>query len=668
MEFTGRLPLRHSLLLVVSCLLIFALMGSFLFPGPVVADDPEPIDTNEVIVQWKPNRSHLVPTTVDDREQSTIPNVEVLEFSSEAEAAAALTKLERNPNVVYAEPNKKTVRPLVIPNDPQYGNQWSLLKTHTDIAWDVEQGLSSVTIAFVDTGVNGLHEDLNGKVLAGKSFVGSLEVDLLADTDSDNCNHGTGVASVATAKTNNSKGVAGVAWEPKILPVKVIDLPSPCAGDIADLAEGIRYAADAGAKIINISLGLTDDSLTVYNAVVYAQGKGALVIAAAGNDGINKVNYPAAYPKVIAVGATDQNDSKASFSNSGVDLDIVAPGVSLTNASALGITAYQSSSGTSVATPLVSGLAALLLSRNPAMTAQDSYDAIVNSADKVSGMSGNTWTVGYGWGRLNARAALEQFRDYHAKYVSQNAYPTIERGASAFFSVTFRNNGKTTWKQSDPLYPVHLGTSRGQDRIPGWVRGGGWIGPNRIEMIDGTVTPGSNGTFNFWMSAPQDKEFGTFREYFQPVADFSNWMEDWGVYWDVTVPTEAEKYKYDYISQNFNEKSVKRGDAVEFTLTLKNTGQSTWVRNTVNLGTDRPQDRIPGWIRGGGSPSGWLKENRVEMVEATISPGANGSFKFYMTVPGDKAFGIYREYFRPVADGITWMEDRGIYWELVVTE
>lgn len=651
-------------------------MGSFLFPTASLAENVEPIDTTEVIVLWKPNRSRTVPVKVDGRDDSTIPNVEVLEFSSEKEAATALSKLDRNPNVVYAEPNAKTVRPLLTPNDPQYGNQWSLLKVHADIAWDVERGISSVTIAFVDTGVNGLHEELNGKVLAGKSFVGALEESLLPDTDSDNCNHGTGVASVAAAKTDNGKGVAGVTWQPKILPVKVIDLPTPCTGDLADLAEGIRYAADAGAKVINISLGTTTDSATVYNAVVYAQNKGALIVAAAGNDGATpqtQVNYPAAYPKVLSVGATDLNDNRASFSNTGIDLDLAAPGVDVLVAkdSASG-TEYQTSSGTSLSTPHTSGVAALLLSRNPGMTAQDLYDAIVNSADKVSGMSGNPWTVQYGWGRLNARGALEQFRDYHAQWVSQNAYPTIERGQSAQFTVTFKNSGKTTWKKNDPLYPVHLGTARDMDRIPGWIRGGGtpsgWISPNRIELVEGSVAPGANGTFTFWMSAPGDKEFGTFPEYFQPVADFSNWMEDQGVYWEVTVPSLPDQYKHQYVSQNFHAKNAKRGEGIEFILTVKNTGTATWLRDTVNLGTDRPQDRIPGWLRAGGTPSGWLKANRVEMVEASIAPGANGTFKFYYTVPSDKDFGTYREYFRPVADGIGWMEDRGIYWELTVTE
>jgi hypothetical protein len=130
-----------------------------------------------------------------------------------------------------------------------------------------------------------------------------------------------------------------------------------------------------------------------------------------------------------------------------------------------------------------------------------------------------------------------------------------------------------------------------------------------------------------------------------------------------------KRISHQFVSQNFNQKTVHRGECMELSLTVKNSGATTWERGLVNLGTDRPQDRIPGFIREGGScgsPSGWLNHDRVELQQSSVAPGANGTFKFYYTVPSDKAFGTYREYFRMVADFITWMEDYGIYWEITV--
>jgi hypothetical protein len=145
-------------------------------------------------------------------------------------------------------------------------------------------------------------------------------------------------------------------------------------------------------------------------------------------------------------------------------------------------------------------------------------------------------------------------------------------------------------------------------------------------------------------------------------------MDDWGIFWDITVLPLSQSYRAQFVSQN-SYPTLKRNESYQFEVKLKNTGVSVWQRGTVNLGTDRPRDRIPGFIREdlvGRNPSGWMKENRVVLVEESVPPGGIGTFRFWYTVPPDKAFGTFREYFRPVADGITWMDDWGIFWDVAV--
>ena len=257
------------------------------------------------------------------------------------------------------------------------------------------------------------------------------------------------------------------------------------------------------------------------------------------------------------------------------------------------------------------------------------------------------------------------FPTYSARFVSQNGYPTLTLGQSYNFQLTLRNTGGATWQRG----VVNLGTDRGQDRIPGFIREGGspsgWLKGNRVEMVEATVPPGSNGTFSFWYTIPDSMAPGVYREYFRPVADGVSWLEDWGIYWDVRVVSRADSYHAYFLAQN-GYPTLHRGESYLFEVKLENTGVTTWQRGIVNLGTDRGRDRIPGFIREGGSPSGWLKENRIELVEASVPPHGVGTFRFWYTVPGDKAFGTSREYFRVVADGITWMDDWGIYWDVTV--
>lgn len=663
--------------LIVLGLLFLGLVLNSQFSIPYIAsaaaEQPEAV----VLIKY---RSFWRRPTDGGRITKTIAGtgIKKLQFDSQDKAKKAAAELSKNPAVAYAEINTASVRPLATPNDTNYTSQWHLPKISAPSAWDYQQGVASTTIAVIDTGVKGDHPDLTGKVLPGKGFVGPATIDLAANADSDPCGHGTAVAGLAAAQTNNGIGVAGVDWQARILPIQVINrVDQNCQfGFISDLIEAIQYAADAGAKIINVSLGTTEASQALRDTVAYAKNKGSIVVAAAGNGG--SLLYPAGFPEAIAVGASNQEDAAASFSSAGAELDLIAPGVDVRTTcdpegpdlSCTSLNPYANLTGTSASTPLVAGALGLALARNPGMSGQDFIAAAQKGVDKVSGMGGANFTFGYGFGRLNAYKMLWSFQDYHAQYVSQNSYPSIPRGQSYKFVVSFRNTGKSTWMRNDPFYPVNLGTDRSRDRIPGFIREGGspsgWRSGNRVQLVQESVVPGETGTFEFWYTSPPDKSFGAFREYFRPVADGWGWLEDYGVYWDITVPTPAEQYKHRYVSQNFHEKTVRRGEAIEFILTVANTGVATWSRGLVNLGTDRGRDRIPGWIREGSGPSGWLKGNRVTLEQSSVAPGQNASFRFWYTVPPDKAFGTFREYFRLVADGITWMEDYGIYWDLTV--
>jgi hypothetical protein len=157
---------------------------------------------------------------------------------------------------------------------------------------------------------------------------------------------------------------------------------------------------------------------------------------------------------------------------------------------------------------------------------------------------------------------------------------------------------------------------------------------------------------------------GTYREYFQLVAENITGMEDLGIYWDVRVPSVADGYTHSWVSQNVYP-TLSNGQSYNFQVTVRNTGTTTWTKGAVNLGTSKNKDRISRFTREGDGPSGWLTQNRVMMQESSVAPGATATFSFYMRNDNLPA-GTYREYFQLVAENITWMEDLGIYWDVKV--
>lgn len=321
--------------------------------------------------------------------------VDVVQVDSTATVGEIMSKYKSRSELEYVEPNHLAKR-FLAPDDSLFSKQWYLQKIEAQKAWDVSQG-GFGPIAIVDTGVAGSQADLSGHVQPGYNFVGDN-----TDTSDDN-GHGTHVAGIVSAATNNATGIASIGFKGSILPIKVLDHTG--AGTYGDVASGIVYAADRGAKIINISLGGSSSSATLLEAVRYALGRGVVVVAAAGNNSNDSAVYPAAYPGVIAVTATAQDDSLASFSSYGNHVYISAPGVSIISTYNNG--GYATLSGTSMAAPAVSGLIGLALSRG-STTAQTVLNDLKATSDKVGGYAydQNGWNRYYGYGRINAARLL----------------------------------------------------------------------------------------------------------------------------------------------------------------------------------------------------------------------------------------------------------------------
>ena len=328
------------------------------------------------------------------RETGKVERIGVRVVSVPAQAAEKLAAaLQNNPAIEFAEPDS-TAQALA--NDPYYtnGSQWSLPKIQAASAWALTTGSPDVVVAVIDTGVHATHPDLAGRVLPGRDFVNN-------DMDAtDDQGHGTAVAGIIGAATNNATGMAGISWQSPILPVKV--LSSTGSGSYSAIANGIIWAADQGAQIINLSLGGTSASITLQNAVDYAWSRNAVIIAAAGNNGNDTPLYPAACKNVVAVSATTSTDTRPTWSNFGTYVDLSAPGANILTLS--GNSSYAYTNGTSFSSPTVAGVVALMAATNTSLTNRVLVDTLLANCDDI-GQTG--YDVYYGHGRVQAARAVQ---------------------------------------------------------------------------------------------------------------------------------------------------------------------------------------------------------------------------------------------------------------------
>lgn len=299
-------------------------------------------------------------------------------------------RLRRQPGVAFVERNRRVPHAFT-PNDPSFPSQWHLPAIDAPRAWDITTGSSAIVIAVLDSGVEASHPDLAGRLVPGWNFY-----DNTANT-ADVFGHGTRVAGAAAAAGHNGLGVAGVAMESHIMPIRVSD--SAGYAYYSTLASGLVWAADNGARVMNMSFAGIAASSAIRSAAQYARGQGAVVVAAAGNCGCFDATPEA--PEIISVSATSSSDTLASWSSRGNFVDVAAPGAGILTTSRGGD--YISVSGTSFASPITAGVVALMMAANSDLTPTQIEQLLKANTDD-RGAAG--WDPSFGFGRVNAYRAV----------------------------------------------------------------------------------------------------------------------------------------------------------------------------------------------------------------------------------------------------------------------
>jgi type VII secretion-associated serine protease mycosin len=333
-----------------------------LMPAPTSASSDRD-EKAAAIVSKAPEGSRLE-VVVTSRSADGKPVISTVLADTRSKARGIVARLLGRDGTVGVEMSHRVS--IAAYNDTYRSQQWALNALKAETVHEKTRG-SGVTVAVIDTGVKSSHSDLSGNVLSGVDYVSP------GTSANDESGHGTHVAGIIAALHNNSRGIAGFAPKAKILPVRVLDRNG--SGTSANVAKGIIYAADRGAKVINLSLGSNQSSTAMQSAIAYAIGKNVLVVAAAGNSGCgllgSATEYPAAYSGVVGVGAVTQSMSRASYSACGTWVDVVAPGdriisTMIQNSVGLGCSSsanYCTISGTSFSTPYVAAAGALAIAR-----------------------------------------------------------------------------------------------------------------------------------------------------------------------------------------------------------------------------------------------------------------------------------------------------------------
>lgn len=449
---------------------------------------------NSVLIKFKPtatnkavNKALAAAQAILVREFGLVPGL--VHARTKMPVDKAVAALSRNPLVEYAEPDFVQRAVATTPNDTYFGLQWGLHNTGQSIrgvyglpdadidmpeTWDISTGGPGCLVAVIDTGTQWNHPDLDANIWAnageiagngidddGNGYVDDVRGWDFFDNDNnpdDGDGHGTHTAGTIAAESNNGTGVAGVAWNCKIMPLRFL---GPEGGATSDAVKALDYAVAKGVKVSNNSWGGGSYSTALYNAIANSRAAGHVFVAAAGNDGVNTDNsphYPSAYnlDNIIAVAATDNNDRLASFSNYGAStVDLGAPGVDI--ASTYSGSNYVWSSGTSMAAPHVAGVVALVYLKNPGFTYSQVVNQVLSTARPVTSLAGVTVTGGM----LNAFNALS---GDGGGTPEENAAPTVSissptNGASFLKGTSITFSGGASDKEDGDLTGALVWTS-----------------------------------------------------------------------------------------------------------------------------------------------------------------------------------------------------------------
>lgn len=550
------------------------------------------------------------------------------------------------------------------PNDPLYAQQSYLGQIGLPQAWGVTTG-SSIPIAVIDTGIDLFHEDLVDKLWVNSDEIPSNGIDddkngyiddyhgynfLNHNTNlSDVHGHGTGIASVIAGATNNGKGMAGVNWQAKIMVAKTLNAVG--GGDFVTVAEAIRYATDNGARIINMSFGSLDNVSTLSEAVSYALSKKVVVVAAVGNSNGLGVYYPANYPDVIGVSSIDDTGRLSSFSNYGSGVDLAAPGenILVAGSSANSVSSFIRASGSSFAAALVTGVASLLLARDPNLTPADVHSVLSETADKLTGET----TPGefFGAGRVNAGLALTyKTKTFIGKATVSNPKPAADGLTKTIVTIVVTDSA------SKPQFnlPIYL-----------TISGNGNIISNKPVVAGQSVLLGTTdqlGRIAFTVSSDiAEIKTLSFVAGFSPIELTPPLSINFG---NVAQPF----YKMSWVAQSPPVTMTVGSDAPVW-IEVRNdsnvvwtSGESLVARGQIKLGTDQKLDRNSSFY----DSSTWLSPNRVAyMTPTTVRPGEVARFTFNLHAT---KVGKFKEYFRPVAEFLTWVKGPKIYLNITVTQ
>src|SRR5712692_5788629 len=402
-------------LLAIAALLLLGVAGCSRRPAPVI-DMTEDAIPGLIDVEL---RGHgALPGKVIDQEEveddewgdAFSRELEVELEVDPAQEAETLAELRARSDVIWAEPVTR-LSALWLPDDPDFAKQWHLKAAGAPSAWDTTRG-EGVTVAVIDTGIFPVDDLDPARIVKGHNFVGRN------DDARDDHGHGTHVAGTIAQSAGNGKGVAGMAPLAKLMPVKVLSAFG--GGNTHDIAEGIRWAVDHGARVLNLSLGGGGRSLAMESAVAYARRRGAMVVCAAGNSGSRGVSYPAAYPGAFAVSAVGPKGAAAPYTSYGPEVQLAAPGGDKSLGEEAGVlqqtlaegstteSAYRWFQGTSMATPHVAGAAALVMSLG--VTAPGAVERLLTGSARKPGSYGGAEVEAssekYGAGLLDAAAAV----------------------------------------------------------------------------------------------------------------------------------------------------------------------------------------------------------------------------------------------------------------------